>query len=194
MLKIRVIFLLLLAALFGTGALSAEEIYKWTDDSGITHYSTKAAKGSKVAELPEITRGEVKLPSSLLQSCKSHLGIDCRAGADSDGSVICTDGFRDSAQRFNFLCKTAKLEVTEIGEVLASGSFKIFVRNSKPVAADGAKVIFKPDGETEYILSGPEKIEGFEVAEFIFLPPASISDKLKPEKENLSLACDNCPA
>jgi len=30
-------------------------------------------------------------------ACSSHGGVNCSAGADSDGSVICVDGWRDSS-------------------------------------------------------------------------------------------------
>ena len=33
-------------------------------------------------------------------TCSYHGGVDCRAGADWDGSAICIDGWRDSSERF----------------------------------------------------------------------------------------------
>ncbi len=39
------------------------------------------------------------IPSSLAKSgaCSGHQGVNCSAGADSDGSVICMDGWEDSS-------------------------------------------------------------------------------------------------
>jgi len=33
-------------------------------------------------------------------ACGSHGGVDCPAGPDSDGSVICNDGYRDSSIKY----------------------------------------------------------------------------------------------
>ena len=33
-------------------------------------------------------------------ACSDHGGVDCNAGANSDGSVICNDGWRDSSVNF----------------------------------------------------------------------------------------------
>ena len=34
-------------------------------------------------------------------ACSSHAGVNCGAGPDSDGSVICSDGFRDDPARYD---------------------------------------------------------------------------------------------
>ena len=36
--------------------------------------------------------------------CSHHGGVDCSAGADSDGSCICNDGWRDSSCSYNSSC------------------------------------------------------------------------------------------
>lgn len=33
-------------------------------------------------------------------ACSGHGGVNCSAGPDSDGSVICVDGFRDSSVQY----------------------------------------------------------------------------------------------
>lgn len=33
-------------------------------------------------------------------ACSGHGGVNCAAGPDSDGSVICNDGWRDSSVRY----------------------------------------------------------------------------------------------
>ncbi len=195
------IFLTILIVALNYPAFS-EEIYKWTDKQGKVHYSTKPVnKNAKIADLPEITRGEVKIPASLLDSCKNHGGIDCQSGADSDGSVKCSDGFTDSAQRYAFSCSTARLEVSSISEVNRGGGFTVNIRNSKSVAAENPKVVFKFEGNKDYELSGPLKIAPFEVGEFLFDPDTHLSEKdrievvkrIKPTQDKFELACSNCP-
>ena len=34
-------------------------------------------------------------------ACSSHKGVNCSAGADSDGSVICNDGWLNSSVSFS---------------------------------------------------------------------------------------------
>lgn len=34
-------------------------------------------------------------------ACSSHNGVDCSAGADFDGSVICNDGWRNSSVKYS---------------------------------------------------------------------------------------------
>ena len=194
--------LIVFCSVFSASSIFAEEIYKWVDKNGQTHYSTKPSdKKAQVAKLPEITRGEVKMPASLLDSCKTHAGVDCQAGPDADGSVKCNDGFLDSAQRFSFLCSAAKLEVSSVSEVNRGGGFTVHVRNSKSVAAESPVVKYKFESKKEFSLNGPQSIAPFEVAEFVFDPDGNLSEigrmdevkKIKPSSNNLELTCANCP-
>ena len=76
------------------GRAQAEQIYKWVDKDGKEHYSTAASHKSAVpVELPEIMRGEVRLPAQLLQTCASHGGNGFPAGPAEDGLAGCKDGF-----------------------------------------------------------------------------------------------------
>lgn len=34
-------------------------------------------------------------------ACSGHNGVDCAAGADSDGSVICVDGWKGSSAQYH---------------------------------------------------------------------------------------------
>lgn len=36
-------------------------------------------------------------------TCSSHGGVNCSAGADYDGSAVCSDGWRDSSERYSSL-------------------------------------------------------------------------------------------
>lgn len=37
-------------------------------------------------------------------ACSSHGGVSCSSGADSDGSVVCVDGWRESSVNFSSVC------------------------------------------------------------------------------------------
>ena len=37
-------------------------------------------------------------------ACSSHDGVNCGAGPDSDGSVICNDGWRNSSLAYSQVC------------------------------------------------------------------------------------------
>lgn len=38
-------------------------------------------------------------------ACSSHGGVYCAVGADSDGSVICNDGWKDSSVSYCAVCE-----------------------------------------------------------------------------------------
>lgn len=69
---------------------AAEPIYSWKDAQGTVHYSTKASvKEATKADLPPITRANVKVSTAALSTCTNHGGVNCQAGQDTDGTVIC---------------------------------------------------------------------------------------------------------
>lgn len=192
---VRWLCLLSAALCFFTGSLNAQ-VYKWEDKDGTIRYSsTPPKKGAKPAELPRIMRAEVKLTDKKLETCDKHGGVNCQAGADHDGSVVCYDGFTEATARFRFSCSAAKLEISEISGLRDSGGFTVFVRNAKSVAASQAAVTFKPEGGGEVKLLGPDEIEPFGVAEFIYEPAKGKQDSLalsKPSVANIAVACANC--
>jgi len=168
-------------------------IYKWTDDAGVTHYSSKSdATSAQPAKLPPITRGEVKLAKKLLISCQQHGGINCQAGADSDGSVICYDGFKQASARYRFSCSSPKLEITEVSDPMPDGRFSVFVRNSKSVSASKPALYYKPEGQREVRLEGPEEIEAFGMAEFKFQAVNADIPDGKVSLTQLNITCANC--
>lgn len=184
---------LLFSLFFICNTLSAE-IYKWKDEDGVTHYSSEPVENAKKAELPEINRGDVEIPSAGLLSCSNHGGINCQAGADEDGSVICYDGFTEASPRYRFSCLSPKLQITEVSEVNEDGTFTVMVRNSKSVAASMPAVLYRPEhSPTEHKLSGPDKVEAFGVSEFKFVPRDADIPLSKPDLAQLSVKCANCP-
>jgi hypothetical protein len=188
--KVIVTFLLL----FVTPLAQAEGIFKWTDESGTTHYTTdEKAPGFQKAELPEINRADVKLVTEPLLSCDGHGGIDCNAGPDKDGTVICGDGFTEANPIFRFSCSSPSLKIAELLDKLEDGSVKVLVRNSKSVAATKPQVLVREGSGKETVFAGPEEIAPFGVGEFILSP-----DKAKEVKQLLTMArirvsCTNCP-
>ncbi len=175
-------------------AASADSIYKSTDKDGRVRYSTRAPSAdAKPADLPEIMRGEVKLVDQKLVSCDKHGGVNCQAGADADGSVICLDGFRESSARFRFTCSMPKLEVSDISETGVDGEFTVFIRNSKSVDALNPLVSIKTKEGTELRLKGPEKIAAFAIAEFQFKPDSIEKQIPRPNFAEVLIACKNCP-
>ena len=170
------------------------EVYKWEDAQGKVHYTSKPpSPDAKPAKLPPITRGDVKLAPVKLVSCDQRGGVNCQLGPDVDGSVICYDGFREASARFRFTCSSPKLEVTDISELTPEGSFVVYVRNAKSVAAAKPIVTFTGSANKEIQLIGPQEIAPFGMGEFVFQPPLGAKLAKKPSHEQLVVACANCP-
>jgi len=189
---------LLTLALFASPSLAAP-IYRFEGPDGKVIYSSKPpTKDAKAADLPPIMRAQMKLPKQDQISCAPHGGANCQLGPDTDGSVICYDGFRGAANRYRFTCNTPKLEISDISELTREGNFSVFVRNSRSVKAAAPSVIFKPEYGTSFKLSGPNEIEPFGLAEFIYQAPANVAETevallQKPDLTQLDVVCGNCP-
>lgn len=178
---------------FGLASVSAAPIYTWEDEFGVTHFSSKKEDPrAEKAALPEINRGDVKLVERKLISCGSHGGINCQAGADTDGSVICYDGFRGASARFRLSCNSPKLEIATISDLEIDGRFQVTVRNSKSVAANDPAVLYRPELGKEFKLEGPEEIEAFGIAEFIFVPKDADPPTGPVDLAQLEVLCANC--
>ncbi|RME61673.1 MAG: DUF4124 domain-containing protein [Candidatus Dadabacteria bacterium] len=191
-------YFILIFIAFPTLSYTQTKIYKWTDKDGVVHYSSKKPKGvetAKPAKLPKITKADIKVPSVVSTSCKHHGGIDCEAGADKDGSVICRDGYRDSLARFQFMCSSPKLLLDNISKLDETGSFSVTVRNKRGVKAEGVNVYYVyKDGKV--LLKGPKEISSFGAAQFSF-DPSSVENphlnlKRKPSKGDIKITCLNC--
>lgn len=175
----------------------SDPVYTWKDESGVVHYSNaRTNKSARPVDLPEIMRGEVKLTKKQGSTCAKHGGMNCHAGPDEDGSVICYDGHRESTERFRFRCTAPKLEIADVGEPKQDGSFSVFVRNSKAVLAMNPKVTFKLDRDREVKLRGPPEIDAYGVGEFIYRSdgdkPFLDSVSARPRPSQLQISCANC--
>ena len=172
----------------------ATPVYRWQDKDGKMHYSSSApSSDAKPANLPEIGRGDVKLTELKLESCVSHGGINCQAGADADGSVICVDGFKEAAARYRFSCNSPKLEISNISGISANSEFSVTVRNANSVLAVNVALTYHPEGDQVFILSGPREIEPFGLGQYSFGPNSSLPVQKKVTVAELDLTCANCP-
>lgn len=179
-----------LSLLLFSSSLVAEDIYSWKSADGVVHYSSKPQPGAKKANLPKITK-EVGTDQVALKSCDKHGGIDCSAGADGDGSVLCRDGFKDAAARFTFTCQSARLEFVEAAFDSKNGEHKVYIRNSKPVPAKRVAVIYQEKLFTPTKLSGPTEIAPYETGEFLLKNKVGMEFPV-PSAKSLVLACNNC--
>jgi len=172
----------------------AAPIYSWEGKNGVRHYASKPnSPKAQEAKLPEIMRGEMKLAEKRLVNCDQHGGVNCQAGADSDGSVVCYDGFRDVSTRFLFSCTTPKLEVSQISPVDSQGMFNVIVRNKRAVIAEKPKLTVRLLDGSKAALAGPDSIEPFGNAEFAFKPSSTVRPSPAISPGELDLSCANCP-
>jgi hypothetical protein len=200
-------------------AALAEEIYSWKDESGTVHYSTvPKTNKAKPAVLPEINRENLSdriqaIKSSVPPTCVNHGGVDCNAGRDSDGSVLCIDGFKDSVEPFVFACLEARLKVRDAtltdldGQTISyrigsptpkANTLKyltITLRNTAAIKAYDISVSIPWKYKQELPMDGPARIDGYGVGEYTlaFDRDVSATSILSILKEKpLTVSCTNC--
>ncbi len=176
-----------------TIAAADDKIYSWTDGSGKRHFSTSPSNTkAKATSLPRLEKEDLdgridKIKSETPINCGQHGGVDCDAGADSDGSVICLDGFRSAVLPFRFSCLEARVksemllfyDEAEVGvrhsvSTARANSrrklreIRINVRNDSAVAAFGLEVSLEVPGRQKMIrkLDGPAKVEPYGLADY----------------------------
>lgn len=169
----------------------AQGIYRSTDNQGKVTYSSKpSGAGSTPARLPKIAKVPMKLEQNAPSTCTLHGGINCAAGADADGSVICFDGHRDAVSRYNFSCRQARVEITEVKEKTPGAEYIVYVRNSTGIQADSPLLLYMLPRSERREIKGPGAIAPYGVEEFTVtrgpLDPAV-------NTTNLSATCNNCP-
>jgi hypothetical protein len=166
-----------------TAACFSEPVYKSTDNRGVPSYSSKPqTKGAEPAKLPNIAKARFSEAKPDKLTCVGHGGIDCQAGADSDGSVICYDKFKDGIQRFAVSCSAAKLSIIPESSKVIAGKFALVLRNNSAVAAKGIKI----SAVNNTVLDGPLELEPYGSAEYSSAQPI-------PRDAKIRIACDNCP-
>ena len=172
----------------------SEPVYLGEDAQGRRIYTSKPiGPDSEVVELPPLQHeSEASLNGEKLFSCQPHGGIDCKAGQDGDGSVICRDLFRDAAARFADHCSEARLSIGDLISSGSDGAFRVLIRNSAAVDARAVSVSYRPKLGKRVALIGPTTIEPFGVAEFEFVPSQRLLYGTKPLAAQIMLQCDNC--
>jgi|AACY02.16.fsa_nt_gi hypothetical protein len=197
-------------------SLQAENIYKWTDEEGRVRFSTtKPSASATPADLPTISRQDLdkrieNLRSKADSSCVRHGGIDCTAGPDTDGSVICANGFKGAILPYRFRCLEVRLEVTQLTILdeeqqirsefsidqkaeepsqitAATGNLHLALRNVSDVTATAVQVRFGEQGQGGKF-EGPQEIEPYAIADYI-LP---LSPQLKGKTLSYLIRCRNC--
>lgn len=171
-----------------------ERIYRHVGEDGTVSYSSEQPlPGLAPVELPKIEKKEMRPSQAFIQSCRAHGGTNCQAGADSDGSVICFDGYRKSLAQYDEHCGGTRIQVTEIRRRPSDGAFLVTLRNSRSVAAEKVKIIWKNDTE-ELPLLGASTLPAFGVEDYVLLFD-HLPARLRPreiKKEDMRVHCDNC--
>ena len=186
----------------------ADDLYKAKLANGSVLYTSKKdAPNAQIAVLPSISREPAKqIPNTATDttaksskpdtSCLTHGGVRCEDGPDSDGSVICGDGFRDSLIRFNFACRGTKLSVVR-AVVMGPGAIKIVVRNERAIQADGVQVMVKIRGEfgdpDKLILAtGPTEVKPSQAGEYLANYLKLQQNSGEYPVDNIEVSCGNC--
>jgi hypothetical protein len=179
-------FLLAAASLLLLSTAVDAQVYEWRDDRGVRHFSTKPEHPrAALATLPELQRAP-RTTVELAKTCQRHGGVNCQAGRDDDGSVICYDGFRDAAARYLFSCSAAKLKVIDVSEATGD-KVAVVVRNETSVKARDLSVTRK-NGKSIIRGEGPKELDALAMAEYLF--PAKEISLASPHE--FQVTCTNC--
>jgi hypothetical protein len=181
-------------------ATPAPAIHRTVNADGVPEYFARPGdqRGAGV-NLPPLRRATIDAASRrdlTPATCRGHGGVKCSSGADSDGSVVCYDGFRESAQSFNDNCASARLVLTELRQI-EGVKYAIVLRNTAGVPASGVRFSYKPSIGLAVELSpveGPETIAPYGSAEFIvssFKKPFE-TEHTQLEPKYLWITCGNC--
>ena len=215
------LFSLLYSILFLPTLLYAEDnkIFRYVDEEGKVTYSTTALPNSEQAiSLPEIQKENIDekiniLLKSVPENCEKHGGIDCSAQADTDGSVICLDSFRDAELPYRFHCLEANLQIFSFTlsdtenkaisfnptkpfsyQAPQAGLLQISIRNNSNVDATGIKVFINKSWREKIFALGPEVIKSYEVQDYSFnIQELKALDRaFAINKGTVKIECVNC--
>ncbi len=205
---LKKIFLIIPLILISSSFLIAEDVFKWVDDEGNIHYSNNSqdSQGTK-AELPELEKSDFKdrleeLNSISNQTCIKRGGVNCEAGKDGDGSVICLDGYKDSSEEFQALCTEVRLQSSinlpenRSRKRLTIMPLTVIVRNNSAIIAEDVRVevsllkALNLSVREKLILEGSKNIPAFGISEYTFT--GKTFDERILRKGNISTSCKNC--
>lgn len=192
---------------------TADNVYRHVDSSGRVTFSTSPQSETDRPEvLPDIKKVNIdgnieRLKESLPPTCDSHGGVDCSKPADSDGSVVCRDGFRGAILHHDKFCKEAKLKsgkityyagdrqiVREMIRTEPLTAIKLDLRNLSALEAREVEVELVVSRWRTFRFSGPSAVEGYGFAEYNL----NVDDELRSEirgrlrKISTVVRCQNC--
>lgn len=191
-----------------TSNLIAQDIYTWTDAEGRTHYSNEAKdKSAKSATLPNTERYDsdkrIKdLKKEAERTCLNRGGVQCSLGEDQDGSVLCSDGSKDSEETFKASCSEVKLiaEIKKPKKRLSKQLLQIplnaVVRNESSQDAKEVSVRVKlpetPNSDKFYELKleGPTNIPSYGAGQYTY--SGKLIDDRVVLKGVITADCENC--
>jgi len=190
------LLLILSISSVSTVALAAP-IYKSVDDSGRVVYSSQAKQGAAEAkDLPAIGRWKPRAKAVADSTCQKHGGVACDKGAQTNGAVVCLDGYTGAVSRFSEACKLAKLEALTPPQrqIQNTALLKVSVRNNSAALAQRVLVSFIVNKfDPPLLFAGPDKIEPFSIADYV----VQTTTEEVPNFRMLALAdvtlkCGNC--
>lgn len=186
----------------------ADDVYTWTDAEGNIHYSnTPSENQAQKAKLPEIEKQNIQsrideLKNVVNQTCVKKGGVNCEAGADVDGSVICVDGSKDSEENFREACSEVRLTAELVlppkknNKKLTFLPITVSVRNTSAIKASEVRVelnmlrSLSGDVRQRVTLEGPTEIDGYGISEYTYT--GKMIDERILRKANLKVSCQNC--
>ena len=191
--------LVALACLSAPRTCTASPIYISKGKDGVVTYSSSAPKKSNDAkphQLPEIMKGRFKAPAPVGQAkeCDARNGVACELGADTDGSVICKDGYRDSTPLFRFVCPHPKLELVSLQQQQNSPSALLVIKNTRETTALSPSVRLRSKSGPIISLTGPATLEGGALGVYELVVPKGVlpGGSRKVLKNHLWITCGNC--
>lgn len=196
----------------GSGSRDAEKdnqakIYKYTDKDGRIRFSSTPVENGLAVDLPKLEKENFdntlsNIKTSIQTSCAKHGGNDCSKGEDVDSSIICVDGFRDSAAKFIDICSNGSVSLNTVirfEQLEDEVSSKIIVtaRNNSEIFIKGmaGELIIKSEIYPQYLppeshnFVGPATIEPYSIAEYMVeIKHRKITEEIVRAK----FSCLNC--
>ncbi len=177
-------------------SVTAQPIYTGTSVTGSVVYSSRPQQGAHAKKaLPEIMRtGRPAVKVKRALHCGEHGGLNCEAGPDADGSVICRDGYRATTAMYRWSCPLAKLVIVSLDQPEDSLTASVVVRNKGRLTAKNPKIFIKSLKNRQLDVKGPETLGVQGIAEYeIYIPPQSLPGGSRTVLwNNLWITCDVC--
>jgi hypothetical protein len=204
-------FLVSFSLLINACTGNAEPISTWVDEDGVRHFSSREDKESTATEkarLPDIQKYDSdsmieSLKEVANKTCINRGGVDCEAGPAPDGTVICADGYKGSAEQYEGSCTqirlVSSLDVPESGRAdkrFLSVPVKVSVRNESRIEATDVAVrasfheSLSSESRFKLLLEGPDTIPPFEIAHYTY--SGKLLDVRIARRGNIKVTCREC--